>query len=292
MQKHTIRICAATAVLLTLCACGTDGNEMNAKKLSGSWIDDQGNALDIRPGEGQYVYRTWYGRMGKGEYNEDNGKPMIVFDDFYYDFLPQDAGDGIVLAQNGSGDAESLDHAAFEKGENAIFDLDLSALDGIWQNARGEVLVIDTDREAYLAYSALMAADGNLGDAMNGKGPYLFIDGYEVYICPAEDANSFTLFPAEDAVTDGSFMGVFYRDGAINTYADLPESDFIEEDGHLFYFDGVHTYALPDYYSLADDGLAYDGNGEVFGAGYNAPLYDPSVDWGEDWATNFYTGEA
>lgn len=287
MQKHILRICAVTTALFTICACGANENAVTAKMLSGAWIDDQGNALDIRPGEGQYTYRTWYGRMGKGEYNEDNGKPMIIFDGFYYDFLPQDVGDGIVLAQNGSGNAESLDNAVFEKGGNDIFDFDLSALNGSWQNARGEVLVIDTDREAYLAYSAMMASSGNFGDAMNGKGPYLFIDGYKAYICPAEDANSFTLFPAEDAVTDGSFMGVFYRDGDSSAYANLAESGFTEASGHLFYYDGVHSYALPDTYSLADDGLAYDANGEIFGAGYNAPLYDPAVDWGEDWATNF-----
>ena len=90
MQKHILRICAVTTALFTLCACGANENAVTAKMLSGAWIDDQGNALDIRPGEGQYTYRTWYGRMGKGEYNEDNGKPMIIFDGFYYDFLPLD----------------------------------------------------------------------------------------------------------------------------------------------------------------------------------------------------------
>ena len=63
MQKHILRICAVTTALFTLCACGANENAVTAKMLSGAWIDDQGNALDIRPGEGQYTYCPSPGRM-------------------------------------------------------------------------------------------------------------------------------------------------------------------------------------------------------------------------------------
>ena len=55
----------------------------------------------------------------------------------------------------------------------------------------------------------------------------------------------------------------------------------------MCYFDGVQYYALPDGYTVKEDGLAYDGSGNKFAAGWKAEPYDPAVDWGENWAENW-----
>ena len=50
---------------------------------------------------------------------------------------------------------------------------------------------------------------------------------------------------------------------------------------------GENIFFLPDTYSVAADGLAYDGAGNVFAAGWDMPYYDPADDWGENWASNW-----
>ena len=56
----------------------------------------------------------------------------------------------------------------------------------------------------------------------------------------------------------------------------------------VWYTDGVNHFYLGEDYTIGEDGLAYDGNGRVFGAGW-APdtAYDPSVDWGEGWSDSW-----
>lgn len=84
-----------------------------------------------------------------------------------------------------------------------------------------------------------MLSNGTIDNKYEGKGPYLFLNGF-AYLCPSADGNSFTLkFQSSDSQSpDGSFDGVFYR------------------------------------------------NGDVFGAGWETPVYDPAEDWGDDWADN------
>ena len=43
------------------------------------------------------------------------------------------------------------------------------------------------------------------------------------------------------------------------------------------------AYKIGEDYTIKDDGLAYDQNGHLFKAGYEAPYYDPATDWGEGW---------
>lgn len=49
----------------------------------------------------------------------------------------------------------------------------------------------------------------------------------------------------------------------------------IEYDG--FYYD----------FEADGDGLAYDGAGNVYAAGWDTPYYDPADDWGDNWASNW-----
>ena len=48
----------------------------------------------------------------------------------------------------------------------------LAALDGVWQDPLDELLVIDTDRMEYMAYSSQSrgVASGTLADAHDGRG--------------------------------------------------------------------------------------------------------------------------
>ena len=41
------------------------------------------------------------------------------------------------------------------------------------------------------------------------------------------------------------------------------------------------------YYDFEADGLAYDGAGNVYAAGWDTPYYDPADDWGDNWASNW-----
>ena len=101
--------------------------------------------------------------------------------------------------------------------------------------------------------------------------------------------HSFELFfiASDTQSPDGTFSGVFYRNGDAEAYADIENAGFVELGGHMWYYDGVEYFALPEGYHIADDGLAYDEAGNVFAAGWDAPLYDPADDWGEGWADNW-----
>lgn len=77
------------------------------------------------------------------------------------------------------------------------------------------------------------------------------------------------------------------QDGKADEYADIDKKDFVSQDGHMWYFDGVQYYALPKGYTVKDDGFAYDENGNMFAAGKKTAPYNPADDWGEGWAENW-----
>lgn len=301
MKKHIkpATLLLSLLLFLNLSACGgsrsndnnntTDTSLMAAEDLPGTWIDKNGNVLVLDVVENVYTYRTWYGRIGTGYLtgaDNDDEKRRLEFCDFYYDFVKDD--DGFTLKQNGSGDGESLDGFHFTTDSSDVPTIPLKTLDGMWQNALGETLVIDTGRMQYISCSSKQMANGALYNKDNGRGPYLFLNGY-AYPRISADGNSFELFfAASDTESpDGTFSGVFYRDGKAAEYAKLDSTEFVERDGHLWYYDGVQFFAVPDGYTTGDDGLAYDKNGNVFGAGWEAPVYDPSVDWGDNWAESW-----
>lgn len=281
---------------LGLAACGnksTDGSTpaegMAAEELSGVWIDENRNMLQLDVVENTYIYRTWYGRIGSGFLltPENNGETrQLDFADFIYDFTAEDGGFG--LSQNGGGDGESLDGAHFKKSDGEIPTIPLKTLDGMWQNAAGETLVIDTERMQYIACSEKSSSGGTIAQKDDGKGPYLFLNGY-AYPRISANGSSFELFfSASDTQTpDGTFSGVFYKDAKADEYTRLDKKEFLEQDGHMWYYDGVQYYALPDGYTVADDGLAYDENGNRFAAGWKSKPYNPADNWGENWADNW-----
>ena len=129
---------------------------------------------------------------------------------------------------------------------------------------------------------------GTIHDGGDGLGVYLFLNGHG-YFAVSPDGNSFTLFfeASDTNAPDGTYEGVFYRNGGADLYAELDDAEFYASDGHLRYYDGENIFFLPDTYSVAADGLAYDGAGNVFAAGWDMPYYDPADDWGDNWASNW-----
>ena len=229
-----------TALLLTLllalslAACGgTDDDDddtgladftpMTVEELTGGWVDDDGNQLVIDPDTSTYDYRTWYGRVGFGPFEVVDDRPMIEYDGFYYDFEAD--GDGFLLRQNGASDRAGLDGAHFGPGESDVYAPELSTLDGIWQDALGETLVIDTGRMEYLAYSPDGMTGGTIHDGGDGLGVHLFLNG-RGYFAVSPDGNSFTrFFEASDTnAPDGTYEGVFYRNGDADLYAELDDA--------------------------------------------------------------------
>lgn len=89
---------------------------------------------------------------------------------------------------------------------------------------------------------------------------------------------------ASGVVTD---YGTIARDGDADRYADLDNAEFYASDGHLRYYDGENIFFLPDTYAVAADGLAYDGAGNAYAAGWDMPYYDPADDWGDNWASSW-----
>ena len=75
--------------------------------------------------------------------------------------------------------------------------------------------------------------------------------------------------------------------GCGSSDGDGGKKDFVSQDGHMWYFDGVQYYALPEGYTVKDDGFAYDENGNMFAAGKKTAPYNPADDWGEGWAENW-----
>lgn len=254
------------------------------QNLDGFWEDADGNLLSIDSEEGLYRYCTWYGRTGEGEFYGDDDSAWLWYDDFIYNLLSD--GEGFALEQEVSSGTEEINGAYFKRSENEFQVTPVETLDGIWQNALGETLVIDTERQEYLSYTEKAADWGYLQDYTNGCGIYLSMCGF-AYPCFGDDGNSFVLYFEEnkgEENPDGRFSGIFYRDGDAGSYADLKKAGFYQAEGRLWYFDGIQFFAVPVCYTLGEDGLAYDKQGNVFGAGQEWKEYDPSADWGEDWA--------
>lgn len=260
MKKYirTLSLLLTAVLTISITGCGSsdaDGAKdrkglMAAKELSGVWTDESGNILRLDTVENTYTYRTRYGRIG-------------------------------------SGGGESLDGARFTPG-GEIPDIPLEKLGGMWQNCEGETLVIDTSRMQYIACSKEAMSSGTLVDKQDGKGVYLFLNGFAY---PRLDVGGRSLelfFTAGDTQSpDGSFSGVFYKDAKADEYADIDKKDFVSQDGHMWYFDGVQYYALPEGYTVKGDGFDYDENGNMFAAGKKTAPYNPADDWGEGWAENW-----
>lgn len=302
-MTNRIRIPAmalAAALLLTLTACGSQKHEdaivpndrsttavtvTDPSTIDGTWSSPSGSLLQLNFDEGIYTFQTYTGRIGSGEYQEVDGRPMIDFDGFLYDFLLRD--DGVLVPkQNGSSDsAESIGGFTFRRYSADVEGWDLNRLNGLWQNALGETLLIDTDRMEYRAFAPEVMCSGALVDQNDGKGPYLNLNGY-AYICPGADFNRFMLQFIKSNVDEpnGHFSGIFYRDGNAEAYIVPDKAEFtVDGDDRVWYSDGVDRFYLGDQYAVSNDGYAYDAKGNLFAAGFEPEDYDPAEDWGEDW---------
>lgn len=73
-----------------------------------SWYFDRGG--------GYYIYRSYYGVGGRGEMSEspEDGKPMMTFNGFMYDFVLRS--DGVLMPnQNGDGDGLNIHRNTFKR---------------------------------------------------------------------------------------------------------------------------------------------------------------------------------
>lgn len=255
-----------------------------------SWVAADGGQLLLNLPEGSYSYRTWYGRVGTGSLEHDDEDLVLIYGDLdgendYY--LLEDAGGLMPYHVNGESGGEwgELNERHFDPASEEMAAFDRSVLDGEWQNARGYSYVFDTTAMKVAESDPIgVMSSGDMYDREDGRG--LFLGGAEIlYPCLSADGNSFVLFPDGGAArdTDARSTGVFYRNGAMAQYADPANAGFREADGRLWYSDGVHEFAVPAGYTLADDGMAYDEAGQAFAPEWPETPYDPAAVWGTDW---------
>ena len=247
-----------------------------------TWQGEDGGMLALRADEALYTYRTWYGRTGQGDlWDIGNRQVLLRYGDGSY--LLARSGSGFTL-RSLEGSMGELDGVSYVPADSDLPEIPLSQLDGMWQNALGETLLIDTARWEYIACSPEGLASGTIYDREDGRGPYLFLNGF-AYPRLSQDGSSLALYvtASETQTPDGSYSGVFYRDGDAAAYADLTRAGFSEDGGRLWYYDGAEYFAVPEGYAVGQDGRAYDANGKVYAAGWESPVYDPGTDWGPDW---------
>ena len=125
----------------------TDTDTNFYDNLEGCWEDINGNLLYFDTEALRYRYYTWYGRTGVGDMNEYAGEAWLWYEDSNYDLIPE--GSGFALKQDGSAGSGVQNGVHFEKSSRKFPDISLETLDGIWQNASGETLVIDTSRQEF-----------------------------------------------------------------------------------------------------------------------------------------------
>ena len=245
---------------------------------------------------GYYAYREERTcRGGQGAFSDVNGRPMIEFNGLLYGFLLRD--DGVLLpdrnGESGNDSDYTINRFTFSRDDEAEFLMcDDSNWDGMWQNAAGETIVIDTSRGQYIAASPKHYSGGTVGNNNDGMGFYLYDNGERAYICAGSDGNSFRLIGGNYSYRysgDGHWDGVFYRDGNIEAYTDPSQTKFTDQSEFIWYFDGVSTYGLGYNYKIGDDGLAYfSDDGLIFPAGWIPEQpYNPADNWGEDWMNNW-----
>ncbi len=240
---------------------------ITASDLNGIWSTERGNILELDFDNETYYYETFYGRAGAGECGIYDGRPMMDFDGFLYDFEISE--DGLVLRQNGSStdeSVESLDGMVFSRNDNvSVYVSDIGDIAGYWTNNDGESLYIEESDSTYAAqtYEGEQSA-GTVGDDHNGKGIYLYLNG-KGYVSVSLDENRLKLYfvPTDIYAPDGTFECVFYRDGQIEANTNPENAKYwCDEFGGVWYYDGVGiTYIGDDYSVSKDSSELYDADG-------------------------------
>ena len=295
---------AALLALLALTACGSSGGDDGDEPAAAweiltdedleddvtCWQGDDGSQLLLELSTSSYTYRTWYGRAGTGSlFRDERGlglKYSEIVGDYYY-YLVREGG-GFTVRHIGGGEGSSygeINDLHCEPSQSEIAPYDLRLLDGVWQNALGETLAFSIDRMRVIdCFTDGTMSSGPLYESTDGRGPYL--TGPEIlYPCLSADGSALVLFSDGNAPReeDAESTGVFYRDGDVALYAQPEDACFEESDGRLWYYDGVNYFALPDGYTLDEDGQARDAYGRLFAPAWPQEPYDPAAVWGENW---------
>ena len=259
------------------------------------WQGDDGSQLRIDHGTGTYLLRTWYGRAGLGDLFEDEGGIGIIsqnpegYDAYCY--LVREGGGFTVRHRNGGEGAVSgeINMVHYEPAQAEIDGYDAAMLDGVWQNALGYTISINTEKMRFVCCDGDTLGSWPLYDRDMGAG--IFMGGAELLLpVVSADGNALVLFgenntPRQTGTRD---TGVFYRGGSVESYADPANACFEEADGRIWYYDGARYFAVPAGYTLAEDGRAYDEGGSLFAPEWPAPeeRFDPVAAWGAGWDVN------
>jgi hypothetical protein len=180
MKKSVLALCG---IILTLSLAGCGGSADEVIQMSGVWEDDMGNLIEFLPEESSYILETAEGRIGRGEYKPESG--LMFFNRFNYTFEALEDG-SVMLYRNGSpadDSEESMDGFVFSpSSENSIDEYDISMLDGTWINEDGTTVTIDSGSMEYKLNSETTVGTGTISDEHDGRGLYLFSDGYVYFI--------------------------------------------------------------------------------------------------------------
>lgn len=300
----------ALALVMCLClgACGDDASDaedpaaawdvMTAAELAGdstAWQGDDGSVLTLRPDDGTYVLNTWYGRTGLGTLFEDESGLGLLYGDTewgeFYFYLVREDGGFTLRNVNGEAGREygSVNGLHFVPAQSDGGEYDPAALDGVWQNALGTVIAIDTGKMRFVKCNDETMSSAALYD--DGKGEGIYLGGEELlFPCLSADGSSLVFFGVNNSprMAGADTAGVFYRDGAAEEYAEPENAYFEENEGRLWYCDGVRIFAVPEGYALHDDGQAYDADGEPFAPEWPETNFDAAAVWGENWAKDSF----
>lgn len=288
-MKKQLVLFLALALCLGLTACGdTESDDtqsgyetvMDMEFLDGMWSIDGTAKLYFDSTEGFYAYRTRWGLGGRGEFelSEASGRPMIFFNGLLYNFLLRD--DGVLLPnRNGEGSGLTIHRNTFLRDDEAeIVEWDISNWDGMWQNALGETIVINSSLMQYIACSPDYSMSGTMDDEGEGMGLYLYDNGTRAYLCPGDDGNSFTLSAERFGRygDDQHFDGVFYRNADFYAYSSSDDSGSLitMEEGQLY-------SAAYGYFNYGEgmEYLWYEDGGHLTEDDEPDPSEDEVPDW-------------
>ena len=134
-----------------------------------TWQGEDGGMLALRADEALYTYRTWYGRTGQGDlWDIGNRQVLLRYGDGSY--LLARSGSGFTL-RSLEGSMGELDSVSYVPADSDLPEIPLSQLDGMWQNALGETLLIDTARWEYIACSPEVPCCFPAAERRTGTGP-------------------------------------------------------------------------------------------------------------------------